>query len=90
MNIFEESEDPALFENHEHVLLLMEKFLFIASPLTQLEEPGDSGGSVCSRQLGGTDHSSDSNLSDACVAREGEVTDAWSEDGSEIEVCIGF
>ena len=26
-------EDPSLFENHEHVLCLMEKFLFIAAPV---------------------------------------------------------
>ena len=33
MDIFEECNDTALYENHEHVLLLMEKFLFIASPV---------------------------------------------------------
>ena len=34
VGIFEErTEDPALYENHEHVLKLMEKFLFIAAPV---------------------------------------------------------
>ena len=34
VSIFENNkEDPSLFENHEHVLRLMEKFLFIAAPV---------------------------------------------------------
>ena len=34
VGIFEErTQDPALYENHEHVLRLMEKFLFIAAPV---------------------------------------------------------
>ena len=81
VSIFEESEDPALFENHEHVLLLMEKFLFIASPLTQLEEPEDPDCSGCNRQLEESYPTSDLNQSDDCSSRE--VTDDVSEDGSE-------
>ena len=39
VGIFEErTEDPALYENHEHVLRLMEKFLFIAAPVQFPEE----------------------------------------------------
>ena len=43
--IFKENDDPALFENYEHVLRLMEKFLFIASPMdiaSSLEDNGDT------------------------------------------------
>lgn len=33
MGIFEELGDPNLYEYHDHVLRLMEKFLFIAAPI---------------------------------------------------------
>lgn len=34
VSIFENNkEDPSLFENHDHVIRLMEKFLFIAAPV---------------------------------------------------------
>ena len=46
MAIFKENtNDPTLFENYEHVLRLMEKFLFIASPKginSSLEDNGDA------------------------------------------------
>ena len=46
VGIFEaRKEDPALYENHEHVLLLMEKFLFIAAPV---QFPDDLAESACS------------------------------------------
>ena len=41
----ENTDDPALFENYEHILRLMEKFLFIASPIeltSSLEYNGDT------------------------------------------------
>ena len=41
----ENTDDPALFENSEHVLRLMEKFLFIASPIDNtcsFEDNGDT------------------------------------------------
>ena len=83
VSILEKNEDPAFFENHEHVLLLMEKYLFIASPLTQLEEKQDTGGS--SEQLGITGPGN-MNLSDICTVRN--AADDRSNDGSELEVCL--
>ena len=38
------TDNPALFENSEHVLKLMEKFLFIASPIDISEHLGDTEG----------------------------------------------
>ena len=44
VGIFEErTEDPALYKNHEHFLLLMEKFLFIAAPVQFPDEVAESG-----------------------------------------------
>ena len=45
VGIFEErTDDPALYENHEHVLRLMEKFLFIAAPVQFPDEESENGG----------------------------------------------
>ena len=73
-----------MFENHEHVLLLMEKYLFIASPLIPLDEQQLSGGFPDSKQLGENEQN-DLNLSDVCTTKD--VADTQSEDGSEKEVC---
>ena len=85
VNILKKNEDQAFFENHEHVLLLMEKYLLIASPLAQLEEKQDTGGSTFSEQLGITGPGN-MNLSDICTARN--AADDRSNEGSELEVCF--
>ena len=61
----------------------MEKYLFIASPLTQLEEKQDTGGSNLSEQLGDTGPVY-MNLSDIGMARD--AADDRSNEGSEQEV----
>ena len=40
----ENTDDPALFKNYEHILRLMEKFLFIASPIDIPSSLEDTGG----------------------------------------------
>ena len=43
LSIFKENtDDPALFGNSEHVLRLMEKFLFIASPVDMIVDLDDN------------------------------------------------
>ena len=45
--IFKENvEDPALLENHTLVIRLMEKFMFIASPINTTEDSEETGGAT--------------------------------------------
>ena len=80
VSIFKGTEDPSLYENHEHVLLLMEKYLFIASPLDPLgvkQEPAN--------QLNDAEQH-DLTLVGACKAID--VADDEREDGAAKEVSM--